>query len=621
MPATALEENYCVCVGDDGSPRELGRSGAAVTYKAMGYQSGQAVALQLIPLSSVSDTGRAQFEAKARAVRKLKHPNVARVFETRVEDDHIVFASEYVEGETAEAWVVERGPMPPDAVVRIGLQVVSALAEAAFHSLSHRAIQPSNLMIVNGAAPDGGWPFVKLLNFGLAGLRLYSEGPDELAPSIGPAFGSPEQMETGKVDFRSEIFSLGATMCFLLTGAVPVAGRARRSGDGERLLPRGAPIPRSLRRILRRMLRINPQERPQDPIIFTDELRSCLEKLERRRANTRPGAVLEPLEFKRRSRIGPVLAAAAALLLFCGLGAVLLPERVRAWVHRDQPLDSIGVPVGVPETRPAETQPAAQPTPAAIAQNSAAPIAATGAQTQRRPEQRDANSTAPSTAVTDAGAQSATVGDESGVHNAAAVAAAQQNATAAPSAQSSPVAPPVQIAANRAEPAPPAEAPPSSSTEPSPPQNGDDLDVLAGDAREQNNEDGEMKAEPAPATPAQQMPRMPVAPPETKFAKSTAKSARASTAGARRASKRSSGNGEALPVMRVGNDQARFVGTTGDGKWLLELPSGRKVVTPPLPDVNDAPVISHHRVRKVAPPRHALPANDLAPVVVLPPEN
>src|SRR2546423_15076042 len=186
--------------------RKFARTVPAVTYKAMGYQSGHAVALQLIPLASVSEPGRAQFELKVRAVRKLKHPNIARVFDVRVEDEHLVFATEFLQGDTAERWVVTHGPMPADAVLRIGLQVVSALAEAAFHSLSHRAIQPSNLMIVSGSAPDGGWPFVKLLNFSLAGLKLYSEGNDELAPPIGTGFASPEQLEKGKVDFRSEIF-------------------------------------------------------------------------------------------------------------------------------------------------------------------------------------------------------------------------------------------------------------------------------------------------------------------------------------------------------------------------------------------------------------------------------
>jgi hypothetical protein len=70
-----------------------------------------------------------------------------------------------------------------------------------------------------------------------------------------------------------------------------------------------------------------------------------------------------------------------------------------------------------------------------------------------------------------------------------------------------------------------------------------------------------------------------------------------------------------LPPLRVGSEYARFVGTTSNGKWLLRLPSGETIVTPPLPNVDDAPVISHRRVRRVARP---IPLEDEPPVVVLP---
>src|SRR5207302_1384547 len=133
--------------------------------------------------------------------------------------------SEHFEGETADSWIVAHGPMPADAALRVGLQVVRAIGAAAFFNLTHRAIQPSNLMIVPGQSPDGGWPFVKLLNLGLAGLELHSDSAEaqEIAPTISPQFASPEQRANGEIDFRSERYSLGATMCFLLTGAAPLA--------------------------------------------------------------------------------------------------------------------------------------------------------------------------------------------------------------------------------------------------------------------------------------------------------------------------------------------------------------------------------------------------------------
>ena len=141
-----------------------------------------------------------------------------------VEHDHLVFVSEYLEGETADSWIRAHGPMPADAVLRIGLQVMNVLAEAATQSLTHRSIQPANLMILPGAAFDGGWPRVKLLNFGLGGLKVHSDESDthEIAPPMQREFSSPEQRENRPVDFRSDIFSLGATMWFLLTGVCAV---------------------------------------------------------------------------------------------------------------------------------------------------------------------------------------------------------------------------------------------------------------------------------------------------------------------------------------------------------------------------------------------------------------
>ncbi len=673
MPATALSENYCVCVGEDGAPREIGRSGTAVTYKAMGYQSGQPVSLQLIPLGSFSEDGRAQFEVKARAVRKLKHPNIARLFDVRVEGDHIVFATEYLQGETAEAWVVAHGPMPRNAVVRVGLQVVSALAEAAFHSLSHRSIQPSNLMIVSGAVPDGNWPSVKLLNFGLAGLKLYVEGQDELVPPIGAAFASPEQQEKGKVDFRSEIFSLGATMCFLLTGAVPLTGRARRSGAGERVLPSSRAIPRALRKLLRRMLRINPDERPHDPLLLTDELRKCLGKVERRPALIRSLPVpLEPEPSYAVPRIRTVtpsplpvppepepsfaasrvrtatpsplpvppepepafapsdrprllvpILTGATLLLLCGaLGAVLLPGQFRWWTHSNRPIETIGVPIGVPENDFApETEefasktvtnrnellpplPAPSSTPEASAKNTAPVIAESSPTATPAPEEA---------AIPPASTQQSPVQP-----------IVVQEVSSPPPAETPVSAPPQVVVNNRmAEPPPPAEAPPSPATAPPPfadaaPQTIDEPAAVA--EQEPPSEEQVPKVNvpaevspPPSSTPAKQIAAAPPKP-----ASAASKSARANSI--RRGNARPARN-RALPPLRVGTTEARFVGTTDDGKWILRTASGDTVVTPPLPDTNDAPVISHRKVRKVQTPTRALPIDSRPPVVVLPPQN
>jgi len=167
MERTTFAEHYRICAKGDGSHRELSRTGGVITYKAKDIRSGEPVALKLIPIVSVNPAAREQFEEQARAAQLLDHINVAKVSAFGVEDDRFVFVSEYLEGEALDSWIAANGPMALDAVLRIALQVVSALSAASFHGLTHRAIRPSNLMIVPGPTAEGGWPFVKLINFGL----------------------------------------------------------------------------------------------------------------------------------------------------------------------------------------------------------------------------------------------------------------------------------------------------------------------------------------------------------------------------------------------------------------------------------------------------------------------
>src|SRR5256885_6692813 len=225
MEQTTFFEHYRLSTSDDESPQEVSRTGAAINYKAIDTRSNQPVQLQLIPLATIEPEKLQQLKERAETAEKLDHINIAKTFAVGVEHDYLALVSEHFEGETADSWIVEHGPMAADAALRVGLQVVRAIGAAAFFNLTHRAIQPSNLMIVPGQSPDGSRPFVKLLNFGLAGLELHSDSAEarELAPSISPQFASPEQRANGEIDFRSEMYSLGATMCFLLTGAAPLA--------------------------------------------------------------------------------------------------------------------------------------------------------------------------------------------------------------------------------------------------------------------------------------------------------------------------------------------------------------------------------------------------------------
>ncbi len=367
MEQTTFLGHYRISVSRDGTPHELGRAGAAITYKAVDQRSGEPVALKLIPIANIDEELQKQFEEQARPAQQLHHSNIAKVLDFGKEAGQFVYVSEYLEGETVDSWVEEHGPMPPDAVLRVAAQVVSALSAASFHRLTHRAIQPSNLLIVPGPTAEGGWPFVKLVDVSSAGPKLHSHSGEipDVDSVVSRQFASPEQLQHGTVDFRSAIYSLGATMYFLLTGAAPPAKVRLRE------LRR---FPKALRNLLAHMLHGNPDKRPQDLAALEKEILKCLGKIEKRHAFGRrlgiPLAAAIPKEPKTPpTPLVQVLRGTlvvAALLLAVGVaGAFLLPDDINPFRHRTTAKQVIGVPIGVPN---------ASPSPSAQATN-AAPIA------------------------------------------------------------------------------------------------------------------------------------------------------------------------------------------------------------------------------------------------------
>lgn len=567
-----LSENYSVCLNNDGSPREFGRNGPVVTYKAIGYDSGRTVAMQLIPLASVSEVERVRFEESAQRARKLEHDNIAKVFDTGAENDHLVFVSEYVEGESAEEWIDEHGPMPTDAVLRIGFQVVNALALAEERGVSPRAIQPANLIIRPGAAADGGWPGIKVRNFGLPAMKVTAGegGTRELVPSMPPQFASPEQREDRAPDVRSDVFSLGATMWFLLTGSAPPAAEPNESG------PRlSAPdVPRFVRNLVSCMLRTDPEERPQDLAAFAERIRVCLQKAEGRTAFTRsfaPAAIPGTQKVEKK-RVAPALALAAAVVVLAALGAIFLPPRL---ANRER--KPLGVLVGVPETTPEAS---------AIPESSAA-----------------------SAALPQPGPQSSVIAQQSPISEpqSSVPAPLPPAAEAAERLSSSP-----QLAANNnmAEPPAPAEGPahtgqlvvatdafpPAEKSEPSPSDGRNNAEKTVTDSSSTIAE----KAKP---------------PSSSENVRKRDESGASKRKSRRQRVARSSVPRRFAP-LRVGSQSARFVGTTANGNWVLRLPSGETVIAPPVPNLEDAPIVTPRHIRRVERPPWM---EDEPPIEVLPP--
>ena len=246
-----------------------------LAYDAKEIDSGKKVVVNVVPAAGLKAAVRERFEAEAISATKLNHPNIPALSDFGVEDNHLIYVREDLEGTPAEEWVNAHGPMPVGAVLRIGSQVVSALAAAAVHQINHYAINPSNLVLVPGQTAEGEWPLVKVLHF--VGVAPKLAGTDVAVAAFDKSlhYASPEQIQKGTVDFRSELYSLGATMGFLLTGAPPLvatagSGAAPPATNGV-AAEKMAALPKKVRRLLAQMLAVNPEERPaRSPRVLQD---------------------------------------------------------------------------------------------------------------------------------------------------------------------------------------------------------------------------------------------------------------------------------------------------------------------------------------------------------------
>ena len=277
----------------DGSYWELGRGGMGVTYLARDKVLRRRVALKVIDTPTVSthrdsQTARERFLREARAAAALRHPNVAAVYHFGAAPDvsRCFYAMELVEGETLETRVRRQGPLNPKVVVEIATQIAQALTAAAAQGLIHRDLKPGNIMLKPGNAGATELE-VKIIDFGLAKAVADVGGEMDITHGefVGtPNFASPEQFESRPVDVRSDIYSLGATLWFALTGKTPFAGRNIEEIRGAQKLAglpteqlKAAHVPPPLKSLLKSMLALEPAGRPGVHDLVA-RLRGCSEQ-------------------------------------------------------------------------------------------------------------------------------------------------------------------------------------------------------------------------------------------------------------------------------------------------------------------------------------------------------
>jgi serine/threonine-protein kinase len=248
---------------------EIGRGGSGIVYRAVDRRLKRSVALKILPpdLAFRSDI-RDRFLREAETAARLNHPNIVPIFSVDEREGLAWFVMALVEGESIGDRVRNRGSMSFADVRRVIREVADALAYAHDRGVVHRDIKPDNILL------DSQTGRALVTDFGIA--RAATEGESRLTATgtaIGtPAYMSPEQCAGERnLDGRSDLYSLGAVACYMLTGQPPFDGPSTPVIMMKQVTERPAPIsryrhdvPRDLERIVMKLLEKDPADRFDD---------------------------------------------------------------------------------------------------------------------------------------------------------------------------------------------------------------------------------------------------------------------------------------------------------------------------------------------------------------------
>jgi len=251
----------------------LGEGAMNEVWLARDATLGREVALKMLRTDpGVYDDRWIRFEREAHATSTLTSPHTIKIFDYGASDDGIAYiAMEYLRGMDLFAMVRRYGPIDVSRAVHFARQACLSLAEAHERGLVHRDVKPANLFALSSAGQED---FLKVLDFGVVREQAAGAGdPSQDRAMIGtPAFMAPEQFVAGDAVPAADIYAMGATLYFLLTGAPPFEVstdlRLRRAHTSAPVIPpslrRGQAVPAALEAIIARCMAKHPVDRYRD---------------------------------------------------------------------------------------------------------------------------------------------------------------------------------------------------------------------------------------------------------------------------------------------------------------------------------------------------------------------
>ena len=306
----------------------LGSGGMSSVYRAVHVESGHEVALKVLPAGLAKNPIVLQrFLREARSAGSLEHPNIVSIYDRGIDRGRHYLVLEYVRGNDLHDYFQRRGPLSVAEAIKVIWQVAEGLRYAAEHGLVHRDIKPSNIL-----RSDSGE--IKITDLGLA---LQSGFEDERVTREGTTVGTvdymaPEQARDSRAaSFQSDLYSLGCTFYFLLTGIPPYP-----RGDITDKLTRHAKspppevrdlrpdVPEALSQIMLRMM----AKRPEDRFVSFEQLIEALDRIPNSEEASALGVALVP------ARVAGGRFAVDLVLDHCTLTSESNDIRLGPWTGR-----------------------------------------------------------------------------------------------------------------------------------------------------------------------------------------------------------------------------------------------------------------------------------------------
>ena len=257
-----------VGVGDQIGPyslkRKLGQGGMGSVFEAVHQSTGQQVALKLLTAGNISSNEESvqRFRRESQIAASINHPRSTFVYEAGQHNDQIYITMELMPGGTLQDIVDEKGAMPVNRAVDCILDMIEGLQVAHDAGIVHRDIKPSNSFVDD----DGR---IKVGDFGLAKSVISDSSLTRTGMFMGtPQFAAPEQIKSGEIDERTDIYALGGTLFYLLAGRAPFTGNAAQviasiaSDTPPKVSEYANGVPRALTNLIAQTLEKDPNRRP-----------------------------------------------------------------------------------------------------------------------------------------------------------------------------------------------------------------------------------------------------------------------------------------------------------------------------------------------------------------------